>query len=742
MQGMQGEFMAREIAQVYKDKLPTIKRNIEQSSQYFKKNYDRYQRFMKFVFDTSLSPNDLATLKALNKPNLEFGILEAYINRRVGEFALHEPDLEVRAADGLTTAQINENLTTTINVVEGHVREIIDNVNSDGFRSQLYKDTMGGGFSVAEVYTDYLHDMTFEQCIKVERVFNPALCGFDPLARESHKGDGQYCFKITPRTKEEFETEYGKEATLGMSFTRNVDVNGFSWSYENQQQKILLVVDYFCKESKREKIAKLTNGHVILAKHYEQLLDIWQKQGRIEQPPMIVQERWSQIESIWHYRVCENKMLEARQTNYRYLPLVFFDGNSVTVESSPGNASYQMTRPYVYQAEGVQRLKNFAGQSIGAELETMVQHKFMVAIESIPEDYIDAYTNPQQAQVLAYNAFYDKNPQLPLPAPQVIQRTDTPAIVQATFEGTDRTTQAILGSFDAQQGVVGDRISGRAIEMGAIQSDAASLPYLENFIKGMNRIGQILLDLIPKYYVTPRSIPIRKANGLRSYQVINDPTSEDSIDLNYDPMSLQIKIKAGVNSSMQKRYALDQITRLMQSSESFSAFMNSVGLDILVQNLDINGVEELKKRAADFIEAQQKAEQAAKEQPDPMQEIIQLEQAKIEGQQRLEAEKIMQRRDEAQAKQANEAARVAIDEQKAQIDFYKMIAELEEKARRQAMEESKNAEEQAREAITLAMDVQKTQFDMNKNQRVENLQDLAIFEQGQNSSFEENQRGE
>ena len=324
--------MPREVAQTYQDKLPQIKMNIEQSYIYFKDNFRRFTKFMKFVYDTALSPDDNAKLKALKKPNLEFGVLEAYINRRVGEFAQHEPNLEVRAADGLSTKQIDDSLIKTIEVVEGHCREIIDNVTNDGFRSTLYKDTMGGGFSVAEIYTDYLHDMTFEQCIKVERVFNPCLCGFDPLARESHKGDGQYCFKISPRTKDEFEEEYGKDSTQGLSFARNVSVDGFNWSYENDQQKILLVVDYFCKERKKEKIAKLSNGHVILSKHYDQLLEIWAAEGRIEQPPVIVEERKSHIQSIWHYRLCENKVLEARETNYEYLPLVFFDGNSVTIE--------------------------------------------------------------------------------------------------------------------------------------------------------------------------------------------------------------------------------------------------------------------------------------------------------------------------------------------------------------------------------------------------------------------------
>lgn len=712
-------------------RLKDIKRNIEESYQYFYDNYVRYKKFMKFVYCSALTPDDLAKLKALKKPAIEFGILEAYINRRIGEFAQHEPSVQVRAADGLSKDEIDENLIKTIEVVEGHCREIIDSVTNDGFRTQLYKDTMGGGFSVAEVYTEYLNEMSFEQCIRIERVFDPTLCGFDPLAKESHKGDGQYCFKVFPMTKEEFEEQYGKESTAGMVFQRDVSVESFNWSYVNQEKKILLVVDFFCKERRKKKIAKLSNGKSIIAEHYDQLVEIWKNQGRIEQPPIILQERQTFIEEIWHYRICENKIISETKTDYKYLPLVFFDGNSANIERSQNGPCYQMTKPYVYQAEGVQRLKNFAGQSMASEIETLVQHKFVVSMEAIPTDYIDAYTNPQQAQVLAYNAFYDKNPDMPLAPPQVIQRTDTPQIVQAAFEGTDRTTMAILGSFDAQQGQVGDRLSGRAIELGAMQSDAASLPYLENFIKGMNWIGQILLDLIPKYYLTPRSIPIRLPNGLRDYVVVNDKSDPNSIFLKYDPKNLQIKIEAGVNSSMQKKYAIDQITRLMEASELFAQFMNSEGLDIFIENIDIKGIEELKQRAAVFMKNMKEAQAQNAGKPDPMEELVQAEKLKVEGGLRVEAEKINQKRQEAEFKQSNEMARIAIEEQKAETELMKVIAELDERYKQLALAEDDKAGKVAKEAIQLAMDVAKHHHEVNMAEREQMMNEQQMQSQGQ-----------
>lgn len=725
--------MARELSESVQNKLAEIKAKVEQSYQYFQHNYDRYHKFKRMVYDTALTSDDVSKLLMLNKPNVEFNILEAYINRRIGEFAKHEPTLQVRAADGLMNSQITDNLVKTMEVFECHVREIIDSQNNDGLQTSLYKDTMSGGFSVAEVYTDYISDMSFEQCIKVERVFDPTLCGFDPLAKQSHKGDGNYCFKIVPRTKQDFEAEYGTEITKGLSFTRDVSPGSFNWSYQNESNgkynKVLLECWFYQKENKREKIAKLSNGSVIVKRHYEQLLDIWQnKLKRIEQPPIIIEERWSNVESIHLYKLVENKIIDHQVTNYKYLPLVFFDGNSSVIKQSNYSYSTLMTRPYVYAAEGVQRLKNFAGQCIASELETLVQHKFMVALESIPEDYIDAYTNPQQAQTLAYNAFYEKNPNMPLPPPQVIQRTDTPAIVAATFEGTDRTTQAILGSFDAQQGEVGDRLSGRAIDRGAMQSDAASMPYLENFIKGLNRVGEILMDLIPKYYLTPRSIPIKKANGIRDFKVINDPSAEDSIDIAYfDSNSLQIKIEAGVNSSIQKRFALEQMTRLAEALPIVGEFINNECLDVVMDNIDIRGSEILKERAVKFMEAKKNTPPP----PDPLQQAVEMEREKNQSEAMIAHEKIQAQREDMEAKHALGVAELAIKEQEAHTDFMKVLSEIREKDRRLALDENAHDTALSNEAIELALDIATKTHDMEMRHK----------ELMQNASEQQNTQG-
>jgi uncharacterized membrane protein len=690
--------MPHEIPEKHRLKIKELKSLVEDSAKYQKENNNRYHEFIRFVYASALGANELSTLTMLKKPDIEFNVLEAYLNRLMGEFIEIEPNYAVRAADGIHAEQLTDNLTQACRLIEDYLREKFGSSTTDSMGEKIYKSMISGGFSVAKVYTDYMNEMSFEQDIYIEKVFDPTLCGWDPLARQSHKGDGQYCFEIIPRTKEEFEEKYGKESTIGMTFAR--DFEGFNWSYENENKKILLTVDLYKKERKKVRIAKLSNGHVIRKKHYKELVEMWNAKGFIQQAPIIVMERTTFIEKICRYQLCENAVLDYTETNFKYFPLVFFDGNSEQVRQTNESPTKHMTRPLVYQAKGMQKLKNFAGQTVASEIENMVQHKFIVSAEAIPEDYQEAYKNVQVADVLVYNAFYKKNPEMPLAPPQVVDRTTTPPIVESTFIGADSVIQHILGSYDAQMGIADGRVSGTAIKQGAMQSNAAARPYLMGYIDGLNRVGQIILDLIPKYFVTPRSLPVKKANGIRSYQVINDETNPQSFQLNYDPNSLQIKIEAGVNSELQKQNAFEKLIQLMGASEGFAQFMNTEGIETLLENVSIRGVDELKLKAKRFMEKMQQMQEQASNQPAEVDKIIQ---AEVE----TELARIEQKREQAEGQLAIDAGKLANEKEKTQLAYLELMAKIEEGDLKSEAELERQDAESAREAIKVAVDLAK-----------------------------------
>lgn len=702
----------RELAQKHQSRLKEHKKMVEAWHDYFVHNNQRYWDFTKFVCATTLTSSDIAALNTLNKPALEFNILEAMVSRLRSDFAKQEPSFEVRAADGVPLEMLTPEFTQTEEVVEGYLRAIFNDATNDGLQSNINSDQLIGGFSAVWIRTDYINEYSFEQNIIVERVFDPTLTFFDPLARTSHKGDGQYCGMLIPYTKERFIEEYGEEAARDIKFTKADALQGFSWSYQNQQQDIILVAYMFEKKHKKKKIVKLSNGHIVPLENYRELLERW---DLIEQPPVILEERDTVCETIVHYQFCEAKELHFAETDFKYLPIVFIDGNSVLIQgdasgaqtdSAPagvGNGVVQMTRPYVFHAKDSQRAKNFAGQTLFAAIENMSQAQYMVPLQGIPEDYLTAYQNPQQANILVYNQF-DKDTHERLDPPREIQKTGVPPIIENAFLMTNQSIQMALGSYDAQQGIVGDNLSGKAIMQGAVQSDGAAGPYLINYIKGWNRIGQIVLDLIPKYYRTPRSLPIIGRDGKRSFVLVNSG-QPDSIGLNYEPSTLQIKIEAGVNSAVQKQMALEMIVRMMGSSELFAEFINTEGLDVLLDNMDIRNIDLLKQKAVDFMNKKAQQEEEALQ---AQQELME-QPTEVEVVQQIEMAKVQQRAEEAQADLAIKAAKVALDKEKLELDKLKAVADIQQENEKIAAEIQRSEVEQAKDAAEIAMELIKTQ---------------------------------
>lgn len=641
-----------EVAKRYQDELTRIKDNVRRAYDYFRPNYDRFNEFRRFVFESSLSPDDITLLMTLSRPQLEFNVLEAYISRLLGEFSKQEPDIEVSADDQSKADPM------TINIVEDHLRHVLSDPYNHNNRYEIYKDILSGGFSTLKVYTDYAKPMSMDQAIYIERCFDPTLCGFDQLARYSHKGDGRFCFELFPIEKEEFEEEYPNVSTQNINFRR--DFAGFNWSYLNDATPIVMVADYYEKKTKKVKIVKVRDGRVMTLEKYRKMIDEWKD---ITVPPSIVGEpRTTKIETICRYRLIENQVIEYEETDLGYLPLVFVDGNSILIKTPKNGNVRQVTRPYVYHAKGAQRLKNYAGISLANEIENTTQHKFMVAKEALPkeEDFLMAYKDVQKASVMVFNSVYENNPDLPIANPiREIQRTSAPAEIVQAFTGSDSLIQNILGSYDAALGINNNQLSGIALVEAATQSNAAAMPYIVGYLQGYQRAAQIYVDLLPKYFTTPRTIPLKDKEGHRSYLSIDE--NKDSI-FSYDENTLNVILKAGASFQVQKSRTIMMVKEMMGMSPLFAQFIAEKGLNFVLDNMEGKGIEQLKEMVDSWLQQYEQQKQMSMQQqannPEAMK--VQIQSAKLQQDGQKNQQQFM------------------IDMQKLKMDENKILADIQQ----------------------------------------------------------------
>ena len=668
------------------DSLDKIKRNVNDGRTYFAANYKHFNDMRKFVLQSSLSSDDVSLMQALKRPQLEFNILEAYVSRFRGEFSKQEPSIEVR--NGPLSQTVDP---VIIQIIEAHIRSIILDSNRDNVLFDIFTDVITGGFSVMKVFTEYLSNRSMDQGIFFERAYDPTLCVFDKMARKSHKGDGKYCAQIFPMTEEDFKSKYGSDSLNGMNFYR--DFGGYSWTYSTQDgQKIILVVHYYAKKIKKSKLVQLVDDRCMLEDEYEEFLAKWNDSGMVMMPPGVVgKPRQVEIETITRTEACSTKILDYVETDYRFLPLIFFDGNSAFIRDSDDGSAYQLTKSLVYHARGIQQLKNYAGISLANELENTVQHKILAAQEAIPEQYTSAYLDVQLPSTLIYKAFDENNN--PLPPPSLINRTPIPPEISGTFMMADQVTQSILGSYDAALGINNNELSGKAIQNGAIQSNAASMPFIVNFMKGLNRLAEIILDLIPKYYDTPRTIPIKDISGKRDYILIN---AEGAPRLEYDSDALQVTVEAGVNFEIQRNQALDTLIKLMGVSPFIQQFIatEEAGIEMLLDNIDVRGIDALKQGIAEFIQRtkQQQAQQAQMQQQATMIEMQ-------NNPTQVMREEIQQRAQKNQVDAQLKAAQLGIDKQEADTNRMLTMAKIGEMMGKEELEKDKVQAENARTAL-------------------------------------------
>jgi hypothetical protein len=168
-----------------------------------------------------------------------------------------------------------------------------------------------------------------------------------------------------------------------------------------------------------------------------------------------------------------------------------------------------------------------------------------------------------------------------------------------------------LGSYDASLGINNNQLSGIAVVEAASQSNAAAMPYIVGYLQGYQRAAQIYVDLLPKYYTTPRTLPIMDEDGKKSSIKINQ---EEGLDMFYDSNALNVLVTAGASFQVQKSKTILMLKEVMGMSPLFAQFISEKGLNFVLDNMEGRGIEQLKKMTDEWVQEMQQQKQMAMQQ--------------------------------------------------------------------------------------------------------------------------------
>lgn len=625
--------------------LSALKKCVINYEKYFRENIERYMWYMRFLMVNTVSKEEEAAL-GMDTPPLSFNQLDAIGCAVLGEFNAQEPGITVSVADGVIS---NKVMAATAEAVECHMRHDLDNTNNSFANSTTFERCLYGGYGAMEVSTEYMPN-SFLQQIKHEPI-DPVMVGFDPMATTKHKGDGDYCYKKIFMTEDSVRVKFGKKVSDSITYAAVTSAGSspaFSWSYENTDTKVAVIIEFYYKEETSEKWVKLSNGEEMTRAEYNKQVKEWDEADVFVPPPEIRESKTEITTEIKRVTFCESQIIDREDTIHEMLPIVFFDGRSALVQADKGGCIMQVTRPYFYNARDAQKFKDYAGQSYAAALQARIKSQLLVSDTSVPDQLLDPYLEPQKNSVLRWKAYYNDDPNFPNPKPETITVPDMPQSVMSAFVLSDKLIQTTMGNYETQIAMQPD-VSGRAIKEGAMQSDAAVKPYFDNFYECLDRVAQIKLNLLPKVYKTPRSMPVTLRNGKKSCVIINsqDINPQDKeivkqqkadgtyqqmpVDMNYSPSDLLIKVSSGPNSAIQKRTALDQITKLMDTSPVLNGLFSGPCVGVLLDNVaDFRGLERVKSEIGPYQKQQQQQQEQTKQMQEAMQQM-QMQMQQLQG---------------------------------------------------------------------------------------------------------------
>jgi hypothetical protein len=698
--------------------LKVIKQNVQNSYEYLRHNYMTYASSRDFIFVNAVTEAERSFNAEMMRPGLKFNILETMVNKACGEFSKASPSIKASSAEIPETmnAQEEHEQGQMIDLLAGHCRYIEYKAKKEGVMYNSFRECISGGQSSLKILSRYVNERSFEQELYLANTFDQTMIGYDPLAQLVDKSDGDYIYELFPKRLSDFMLEYEDVDVSDLDFYGAESMNGngqniesksfgpFQWAYVAGDDRIVIMVDYYCKKKEKTYLLELSpdrnnpQGHKMTLDEYKKYLKDWEMSGVMELPSIEIRRRETTITKIMRYKCIQSKIISEEELHYPRFPIKYFPGNNViNRDHNASGAAREVIKPYLMHAEGTQMLMNYCGSTIANEFENMRPATIVASVEAVPEKYIEAYRKPQNSPVLLFNQFKDGNANFPLQAPILANRQQVPPELISTFMMCPEIVQNITGNFDSSlTKMANQNVSGVALDTSLNMSNTALQPYIHNWLLSYESCLQDIVDMLPTYMPGEQMLMTLSAQGDEKPMKINAKDGS-GLQLKYKPGEFKIKVEAGLSFGIQQKQAQGQIVQLAQAIPRFGEFINKRCLDLVVGTLEIPHAEEYRARAKEEMAMQQQAEQAAmkaaQNQPNIEVAALQIADKQVTTEHEAAMAKVQVQAMDAKAKTVLKAAELEMDKQKMAVENQRIKADLEIALAELSMEKEKHADE-------------------------------------------------
>ncbi len=464
---------------------------------------------------------------------------------------------------------------STAKILEGVVRHIQTDSNSDVAIDRAFDQSVTGGWGYFRVLTEYADDASFDQEIKIKQIRNRFTVYADPFCKEPDQSDSRWYFVIEDMDKDEFKKLYPKANASSYDFA-TLGSNLSGWMTD----KSVRIAEYWRVEEETKKSYLLPDGST---------------SDNLPDGVKAVKERDVVTKKVCQYKITGVDVLETNEWAGKYIPIIRVIGEDNDIDGK------RIIRGMTHDMMDSQRIYNYYSTAQVELVALAPKSPWVIAAGQI-EGFEKVWETANRANHshLPYTPITINGTLAPPPQRQTAE-PPIQAMAMVTRQASD-DMKATSGIYDANLGAQGNETSARAIVARQHQGDTSNFHFVDNLSRSLRFLGLILLDLIPKIYDTKRIVRIINED-LSHGQVVNAPgEQQDPVKGIFDLTvgKYDVVVDTGPSYNTKRKETAQNMSDIIQA---FPQIMQ-VGGDLLVKSMDWPGAEDLAVRLKKMLPPQ------------------------------------------------------------------------------------------------------------------------------------------
>lgn len=558
--------------------------------------YDRLNREaamedLQFVAGDQWDPLVRADREKKGRPCLTINVLPQFVGQVMGDRRINETSIKVRPKKDATVEQAE--------VRAGIIKSIEAYSRADRVYDACCEDQVTCGISNFRVDLDYAENDVFDQDIFIRHIPNPLAVIWDRMSVDNTGRDARHVFVQDTMPRKVYEKRFPKypcPSELGDDIVNTITATGWF------DKDVVRITEYWKLIDKPRTLALMLDGDVKDITDMDPSVygpQLWRDPNT--QKPRIrkTTRTYAQMHLVTGFAILEGPY----ELPLTRLPIIKVEGRVVRVGDD--RVRYGLVR----FSKDAQRLKNY-WRSISAETLAMAPKAQWIApedaVDGIEDDFREAHLSGDPLLLFKKGASA---------APERVQPPAIPAAVLQEAAMNQQDIKDTTGIQDASLGTRSNEVSGKAIQARQREGDVATVIYHDNLNASIMEGGDIVNQLIPIAYDTPRTLRVIGADDKHKLMSVNDPNDENSPDITsgkYD-----VSIETGPSYTTQRLEAADAMMNAIQVAPQ----LMQIAGDLIVKAQDWPGAQEIAERLKKTIPQNLLSDDdPEKQKPDPQQE--------------------------------------------------------------------------------------------------------------------------